>query len=166
MKEKGLLVRIIFMLLIIVISYFLWDYKSINESATLASSFDDMDIFVYVEQPESLNVISTNKALEYIDPSDLVLRNKNKFNKNVDLVLLINKMSTIDKDYIRVSIDDTIYELNNMSFEEDEENYYYKLNNLDIEAYSSKELKTRIWLDDKINTINENAFLTTNFIVK
>ena len=49
---------------------------------------------------------------------------------------------------------------------EDNENYYFKLEDVEIDAYKTIDMQARIWIDVNVSGLDSKSTLVTNFIVK
>lgn len=162
---KKLVKSVILTTFLVLISIPIWESAQ-NKSNSLLAFNDVRNISVSIGDFETLTMIEDERALENIIPTNIALRNQNSFAKEYDLIFLINKNSTVDYNYVRVSIDDNIYKLNEMNKTEDEVNYYFNLEKRELNKYTTEEVNARIWLDGNFNLENNNLSLTSNFIAR
>ena len=74
--------------------------------------------------------------------------------------------STISTEFIKVSINDQIYNIKDISKEEDTYNYYFYLNDFETNSYEEMSLTARIWLSNETNNIESTSTLIANFVVR
>lgn len=165
-KVKRLFISMIITFILVFSSIPLWEYASGKKGAILAQSNNDLKITVVIGEFPQLLIIEDDRALDYIKPTKLSLRNKNDEEKKCELLMLIDKKSTIDYNYIRISVDNKIYKLNELVKVEDNENYYFVLGEYSIKAYSDKLVEVRLWLGEETDKITAESSLTTNFITR
>lgn len=163
---RRLTISIFLTFILVFASIPLWNYSSGKKGAMLAESYKDLSIAVDIGEFSQLLIIEDNRALEYVSPTDISLRNKNSYEKDFELIMLIDKTSTIEYKYIRVAIDDKIYKLTDLEQFEDNDNYYFILGKYNIDAYSSMKESVRLWLGEEIGIIDQSASITTNFITR
>lgn len=161
-----IVVSIIITLILVVISIPLWNYSSGKKGALLVDSYEDLSIAVTIGEFKELLIVEDNRALDLIDTTKLSLRNRNDFSKDCELLMLVNKDSTIDYSYVRVAVEDKIFKLKDLDMYEDNDNYYFVIGNYDIDAYSNIEVNVRIWLGEDIGVVLDKDSLITNFITK
>lgn len=163
---KKLIASVIITTILVIVSVPLWNYSSGRKGSILANSFGDLRIAVEIGKFEPLIMVEDERAMELIAPTDINLRNRNDETKKYELLLLVDKKSTISYEYLRVSLDKEIYNINELEMFEDNDNYYFLLVEEKLEAYSSTTKQARIWLDEDTKNLTETAFLTANFITR
>lgn len=163
---KGLIIRISIIIVLFIASIPIWFDKNNSLGLAMSNNYYNMDIFVEVDYFKSLIVIDDDRALACIEPTRVSLRNKNNFDKDVKLMFLISKSSTVDYQYIRVSLDDKIYDLCDLEMREDGDNYYFILESFTLNKYTTKDYQARIWINPSAGYLPSNTSITTNFIVK
>ena len=80
----------------------------------------------------SLIIIEDERAFAHVEQTEISLRNRNDNQKDCELLLLIDKTSTLDYKFLRVSIDDKVIKLSDLETIEDQDNYYFILDNKNI----------------------------------
>lgn len=165
-KIGVLLLSIIICISVIVISIPFWMTVNGETISLLAEVNGDLKPSLIFGDFESLKVVDDENAIESINPTTIYIKNQNGHVREYDLYLSINKESTINYQYIRISINDTIYNLSTINMEEIEDNYYFKLYSGVLESYQSEELAARIWLSTDIDELAAESSVTINFVTK
>lgn len=163
---KRLIKSVAITTLIVLLSVPIWNYTSSKNSLSLADAYGDLDIAIDIGGFSALTLVENDRAFDVISPTDLSFRNQNNFSKNFEILLLVTKDSTVDTNSIQVALDKEVYSLKELKKREDDENWYFVLKEIGLDAYSEIQYKTRIWLDASSAKIDENAILITNFIAK
>lgn len=163
---KGLIISIIITLSIVLVSIPLWSFSSGNRIGILANSYYDLPITITIGKFSPLIVIPDEYVADNIEPTIIQMRNKNGFEKECELYMLITKDSTLDYNILHLAIDDNYYKLNELEKSEDDVNYYFKIDKYSIESYSNKEILAKIWIDGSVEYLDGNSKLTANFIIR
>lgn len=163
---KSLVVSILITISIVLVSIPLWRVAQGKDIGSIANNYSDLPITVKVGNFDSLLVVDNEEALSLINPTTIVLRNRNGYKRNDVLYFLVEKKSTIPYSYLRVSINDNIYDISSCEMSEDNENYYFKLEDVEIDAYKTIDMQARIWIDVNVSGLDSKSTLVTNFIVK
>lgn len=163
---KKIVISVILTVLLVLVSVPLWNYSASKKGAILAGSYADLSIAVEVGKIDSLIIIEDSRAFSYIMPTEVSLRNRNEYEKEYELLFLVDKKSTISYEYIKVSVGDKIYNINELDMIEDKDNYYFILESSKLAAYSEEVKWVRIWLSEELENISEDAILSTNFITR
>lgn len=165
-RVRKILFSIIITFILVFTSIPLWEYSSGKKGAILAQSYNELSIAVEIGEFQELLIIEDERAFEYVASTPISLRNKNDETKDCELLMLIDKKSTIDYKNIKISIDDTIYKLPDLNKIEDNENYYFIIGKYSIEAYKNEKVNIRLWLSEETTGITPESTLTTNFIAR
>lgn len=160
-----LILSVVITTLLFFISIPLWNYSEAKRGAILASEYGDLAISVSMESFDQLVAIEDYRAFDYINPTKISFRNRNGYKKNFELLLLVSKDSTISYKDLKLAIGEKIYNVKSLEMSEDNNNYYFTLNNYTLDAYSENSIMVRIWLDEDIETPSGKS-LTTNFITR
>ena len=104
--------------------------------------------------------------MQTIPTTAIQVRNQNSSAKDYNLYFFIDKTTTIDKNYLRVSIGDNIYKMSEMECIENENGYYYLVHSSSLDKYTNEDLTARIWLTADASNIDDDAKLVTNFVTK
>ena len=157
---------IIITLILVMVSIPLWNYSSGKQNSILADSSEALNISVIVGDFPKMLIIEDERAFDNIEPTTISLRNRNSFNKDCALLMLVSKESTLNYKNIKIAIEDKTYNLKDLIAEEDKENYYFYLNKYKIEKYSNIEIRVRMWLDENTKLPSGTPKLITNFVTK
>lgn len=163
---RRIIISIIFAVSLILISYPLWRYASGEKIGVLANSYGELPISISIGTFEPLVIVDDEMSSMVINDTDIAIKNRNGYKKSSKIYMVVEKVSTIPYEYLRLAIDKEIYHLNEIELEEDENNYYFYLKDLEIDAYEELNLKARIWLSQETNGVDPSATLVTNFIIK
>lgn len=163
---KGLILSIMVAVSMIVISIPFWNFGNSSKLNILAMGNTDLPVAYKIGTFDSLTVMDNEVAESLIAPTELVLKNRNGFEKQAKIIMLIEKRSTIPYEYVCVSINDEIFNLKDLIKEEDDDNYYFYVKDVSLDLYEEKKFDTRIWLSKNINEISSSSRLITNIIVR
>lgn len=167
--QKGvrkIVISLVFAISIILVSYPMWRLASGEKVGVLANSYGELPLSVDIGSFEPLVIVDDEMSGRVINDTDISIRNRNGFDKKENLYILVEKVSTIPYQFIRVAIDDKVYSLSEIEVEEDEIGYYFFLKEVDLKAYENETYKTRIWLSQETDGVDPSATLVTNFITK
>ena len=141
--------EIIFCVLIIVVSFFSWDYIP-REGLDIAKMYDRTSL-AYVDVSGYQNVkfypMNDEAALKYLQPMSVSLNNETNINYSYHVGFRVSKDSTLDVNYIKYSIGNDKYLLNEHFYKEDNKYRYYLIDEGEIKA-SNKMYNIRLWLDE------------------
>lgn len=163
---KSLILAFVIAISIVLVSIPVWRISKGRNIGLIANSYGELPISVKVGKFESLIVIDDELVKDVITPTKITLRNRNGFEKNYSLYLLVEKKSSISYELLKLSINDTIYNLSEIEKSEDEENYYFKLIESSLKEYSEEEYDAKIWIKSNAQNLDGSSTLTANFIIK
>lgn len=163
---RKIVISLVFAISIILVSYPIWRFASGEKVGILANSYGELPLSIDVGSFEPLVIVDDEMSKTVINDTDIFIKNRNGFDKKENLYILVEKVSTIPYQFIRVAIDDEVYSLDKLAVEEDENSYYFFLKEVEVKAYEETNLKTRIWLSQETNGVDPSATLVTNFITK
>lgn len=163
---KRLVLSIFITICLVIVSIPLWGFTSGKNGTVIASAYNDMEIDVYISDIPRLAIYSDDLGLTKAKATKLSLRNQNRFEKNTTLTFYLDKNSTVDYKYLRVSLNDNIYDLSKIEPVEKEDGYYFVLLNTDIKEYTTIEYDLRIWINNKVTNLSEKSFITSNFYTR
>lgn len=163
---KSLILAFVISVSIVLVSIPVWRVSKGRNVGLIANSYGELPISVKVGKFESLIVIDDELVKDVITPTKITLRNRNGFEKNYSLYLLVEKKSSISYELLKLSINDTIYNLSEIEKSEDEENYYFKLIDSNLKEYSEEEYEAKIWIKSDAQNLDGSSSLTANFIIK
>lgn len=160
--------EIIFVLAFLVLSYPLFENMRLTssllkESAGLELAFTSLKIENQISYP--LYPISEKEALKKFEPTKIIVENNSLTEENYWIVLKISKNTTLDYHYLNMAIEDKIYSLNNLTMEEDSENYKFFILK-DVLKGDKKEYNLKIWLDETAENDMQNKVLISSFELK
>lgn len=150
----------------IIVSIPFWNFANNSRIGFFNEGYMNLPIVTRIGKFPSLVIADTESALNMLEPTEIVLKNRNGYKQDNRLYLLVEKKSTIPTKFIRVSVNNDIYNMDELTLEEDTENYYFYLTNVKTEAYEEVKLTARIWLSDKTEGIESDCTLVTNFVVR
>lgn len=163
---KSLILAFVISVSIVLVSIPVWRVSKGRNVGLIANSYGELPISVKVGKFESLIVIDDELVKDVITPTKITLRNRNGFEKNYSLYLLVEKKSSISYELLKLSINNTIYNLSEIEKSEDEENYYFKLIDSNLKEYSEEEYEAKIWIKSDAQNLDGSSSLTANFIIK
>lgn len=168
MKRKLRIIIIVFLIFmsIIIVSSPLFSLANGKKIGILANYYKELPIEVSKGTFESLMIIDENEALSKVNPTPILYENPNGFDKEIDVMMVISKNSSINYLDIELSINDNIIHLKDLVFDYDENYYYFKIGTKKIMAYSNSQDLVRIWLNKNVSGLTEESEMTFNFITK
>lgn len=150
----------------IIVTIPFWNFANNTRIGFFNEGYMNLPIITRVGKFPSLVIADDEAAFQMLDTTAITLKNRNGYKQDNKLYLLVEKKSTVPTKYIRVSINDTIYNISEVSFEEDIENYYFYLTNVETDAYEEAIVSARIWLSDETEGIESDSTLVTNFVIR
>lgn len=162
---RNLVISIILVCSILIVSIPFWNIVGKSNTGFSWGEYD-LPILYKIGTFESLLISDDENALSIVQPSELILKNRNGFAKTGKIYALVEKKSTIAYEYIRVSLDEEVYNLNEVEIESDDNYYYFYLKDVEIDSYAEESIMARIWLSKDINEISADSLLIMNIIVR
>ncbi len=163
---KYLLFSLIIAISVIIVSVPFWNFANNKRIGFFNKGYTNLPIVTRIGKFPSLVIADDNSAINLIEPTEILLKNRNGHKLNNKLYLLVEKKSTIPTEFIKVSIDDQIYNIKDISKEEDTYNYYFYLNDFETNSYEEMSLTAKIWLSNETNNIESTSTLIANFVVR
>ena len=163
---KYLLFSLIIAISVIIVSVPFWNFANNKRIGFFNEGYTNLPIVPRIGKFPSLVIADDNSAINLIEPTEILLKNRNGHRLNNKLYLLVEKKSTISTEFIKVSINDQIYNIKDISKEEDTYNYYFYLNDFETNSYEEMSLTARIWLSNETNNIESTSTLIANFVVR
>ncbi len=160
------MIGLVIFLSICIISSPLFNLARGRRIGLLANYYHEQPIEIIKGDFSSLRIIDDISALNVVEPTDIVLINKNGFDKTFDLVFTISKDSTIDYNNLVISLDNDINHLSDMMIDYDENYYYFNMGTKVVAAYSEDTYSFRMWMKEDASNLRNNSSLTINFITK
>lgn len=163
---KYLLFSLIIAISVIIVSVPFWNFANNKRIGFFNEGYTNLPIVTRIGKFPSLVIADDNSAINLIEPTEILLKNRHGHRLNNKLYLLVEKKSTISTEFIKVSINDQIYNIKDISKEEDTYNYYFYLNDFETNSYEEMSLTARIWLSNETNNIESTSTLIANFVVR
>ena len=143
-------VEIVFVLGFIVYSAHLWQSQNMQMVLTSLANYNKTNYTsIHVYNPIDYNMYPMEDAfaVQHLAPCTVEIVNETYTNENYELVLKIDKSSTLDYHYLHLGIDDEIYDLKTLLQKETDQEYIFLLNEGTIKG-EIKEYKMRLWLEE------------------
>lgn len=164
-KEKfKLIFEIVFLSIFIVVTYFYWDNLDFMKYASVAAgAYDESTLSIEETSSVSKGVLTptTDAVALSRESGEVVVTNASYDNKYYTLVFAVSKSSTLDYNYLSVSVGNEIFKLKDVETLEDEEYIYFLLNNFTVEGVNTHNL--RIWLNEE--TTKEHMGKSFSYLV-
>ncbi|MCH5167591.1 MAG: hypothetical protein J1F35_06870 [Erysipelotrichales bacterium] len=164
-RVRYLVFSIIVVCSVLIVSIPFWSFAGGSKLSVLFNARYDLPIAYKTGVYESLVISDDVDANKLVNPTEMIVKNRNGFNKSGKIFTLVEKRSSIPYEYLRVSINDEIYKLNELKVEEDENYYYFYLKDIEMEAYKEDKLDTRIWLSKDAKDVSSTSTLITNMVI-
>ena len=97
-------------------------------------------------------------ALNNLSNNVLTINNNDNSEKTYKLVLKVSKDTTIELNNIKFKVEDSIIELDNTSYE-DNDNYYYEFNPSSLHKNEKININYILWLDENIKELTGNDLI-------
>ena len=159
MEQKQIIKHMLTVVLIVIVSFFVWNNAPSQAGAQIASAFDERNILVTFDGLDYLTNIS-DEDYELLRPSALSLRNISNKSKDYHLYYVISKNSSVPYDSLKLSIDDKVFSLSDIKPDEDDNCYYFEIMNGSLDAYSDMNYDVRVW------TTVSSGTLTSSFVTR
>ena len=153
-------IEIVFVAAFILGTAQIWRSEKTQEmlnSIALLSNTSHLSLQVKNQINYSMYPMTDERAMEKLVPCTLTVRNETYENEDYTLVLKIDKSSTLDYNYLHISIDNTIYALNALEKEVTNDGVVFILDRNSLVA-GQKEYNVRLWL----NTLAGNDLQAKN----
>lgn len=151
---------------VIIVSIPFWNFTKLSHNGLLTNIYRELPVTATAGTFEPLVIVDDAMAASVVGSTEVSIKNRNGYDKEARLYILVEKKSTVPFAFLRVSINDEIYSLNEISPEEDTKNYYFYLNTYQIDAYKEEKLETRLWLSQDTNGVEPTATIVTNFVIR
>lgn len=159
MSRNKFILHVVEVLTVLIISFFVWSNNHSDISANIAASYKNRSISTTFDGFKLLTNIDGNNY-ESIDAEKLYLRNISDTESNYKLYYVYSTTSTVNYKTLKLSLDDKIYDLSDMSYEVEGEYFLFYLTEGTIDPYTTIEYDARVW------TTSFEGSLTSNFITK
>jgi hypothetical protein len=159
MDKKDIIKHIFTIIIIVIISFIVWNNNPSQAGAQIAASFNNRDIFVTFD---GFDLLTNTEDDDYytLKPANLSLRNTTNKDKEYKLYYTISKTSTVTYDTLKISLDDQVYDLKDMDYIEDDTYMYFMVKHDYLSSYTNINIPVRVW------TSSTNGKLTSSFITR
>ena len=158
------IVRILLSIFIIVISVPMWENSFGAKNIAIVNEYKDADIIINYGDFD-LGVFNKND-INSITPTKINFKNINGYKKSDYIYFTLRDDTTIDTKYINIRLGQKTYSLVNTPYEYQNNKKYYLLENIDLDAYESKDIDAIIWIDDSIKNVKDDDVLVIDFLTK
>ena len=140
-----------FAIFIIIFGYAIWNnFDQINYNT--AKYYDNTkEVEIYIEDSKNYITLLNNELNS--ESTKFYLHNISDKNNNTNLLFKIDKNTNI-KNNITLKINNNYYFLKDLGCIEDDNYCYYKINNINLKGYETKEYDFKIILDNIDKNIN------------
>ena len=159
MEEKRIIKHMITTILIVIVSFFIWNNAPCQAGARIAASYNDRNMQIVFDGFEHLICMEDDNYIK-LTPTVLNLRNTTNKSREYKLYFTIAKTSTVPYDSLKLAIDDTVYDLKNTEYIEDDTYIYFLVKTDNLDAYTNTSMDIRIW------TTVESGKLISSFITR
>lgn len=163
---KYIILSIVLAISVIVVTIPFWNFANNKRIGFFNEGYMNLPIVTNIGKFPSLVIADNESALKMIEQTEIVLKNRNGVKQNNRLYLLVEKRSTIPTKFIKVSINDVIYSIKDITLEEDTDNYYFYLTDVETNAYEEVSVNARIWLSEETEQIESDSALVANFVIR
>ena len=152
--------EIAFAIFIIIFVYAIWDNFDLTDYHT-AKYYDNVEQYeIFLEDNDkSISLLSNENTTEY---TKLYLHNISDKNNNTLLTLKVEKENKMLINNTIIKIDNEFYEINKLDYKEDDNYFYFIIENLDFNGYETKEYNVKVLMkeNDDINEYLDYEFTT------
>lgn len=143
--------EIVFVIGFLFFSVTLWKDNTTQEMFSMATSFTNLNYTnMQVENPISYSMYPMEKerALSTIEPCSVIVSNDTYTEEGYMLALRVDKNSSLDYQFVNISVDEEVYSLKDLSRIDDQDNYYFILDENTLKG-EQKIYKLKLWLDER-----------------
>lgn len=157
-----LVMEMVMLVAAIIGTYFVWDNIDMENEAKMAYAYSNYDARLTLNTKNSIEALIPESDDDAENNVILSLANSNSIIKKYDLYFVYNnKVSQLNKDYIKISLNGNAHYLNELESYESGMFTYYKLESSSIKKKSDKDLNIKIYL--AIETPNSEQGKTASF---
>lgn len=127
---------------------------SINNEISLKETINNKNLYL----------INDNSDVNGLENNIITITNNKNEDTSCNLIMLIDKESLVDISYLRFRINNEVKYLDNLIYE-DNANYYYLIDKLELKANQDIEEYYTIWLSDEYKDVFNNNALTYKMVV-
>lgn len=165
-----LIVEIIITISLVFISIPVWN--NINNNTSYASmadyyntgSYEKLSIYK-IQDMDTKTMIPTsdNEALKK-QGTIIAIRNGSNYNISYNLYLKISKNSTINKNNLKISVNDKIYNLSKLYKKDNDKYYFYILDNNTVKKNMGNKYDIKLWLNETTGNNEQGKLLIYDFM--
>ncbi len=153
----NIIIHLVLVIILTIISYCVWNSNGLQNILKNSKSFVNNQDVIFTN--EKINNIITNDINNTIT-HNIKINNTKDQNRKYKIILIVNKVSTMNLDDLYIIYDKKEFKLNNLQ-KEDDYNYYYQIQTIKLKPYEKKQLQLQIFLN-KHYTQNVNKSLNYN----
>lgn len=163
------LIEINALLFIVIVTYPVMSFIGESEGSKIAEFYDNYEtdrLTLYYEKQADLSnlfPVTEEYALNNFEKSIINVVNNTNENKVYNLVLIIEKNSTLDTKYLKININGKTYKLDDLYYTENNYVKYFIIDNNTVKKESINYNNIYIWLDYETPNSEQNKTLTMNF---
>ncbi len=151
---------------IAIVSIPCFNFTKLTNRGLLGELYREVPVTTEVGIFDSLVIADDEIAKDVVNGNKLAIKNRNGYQKEVKLYFLVTKNSTVPYNFLRLSLNENIFALNEIEPIEDDINYYFYLSDYQIDAYKEEIIESRLWLSKDTNNVDPKASLVANFVIK
>lgn len=165
------IIEIITLIFIVIFTYPVLHMIRESEGAKIAEYYDNYeasDVTLYYEKKADLNnlyPVTNEYALNNLDYSIINVINNTKENKKYNLMLIVEKNSTLDINYLMININGKTLKLSDCYYTENNYITYYLIDSNTIKTNTINYNKIYIWLNSDTPNSEQNKNLNINFAI-
>lgn len=162
------IVEIVFVLGFIVLSNYLWHSTNTQNLVAAINTYHNLNYTNFkVEDPIDYEMfpMTDEFAMKNLTPCHIYISNETYTVETYKLILKISKESTIDYRFLHIAIDQAIYQLNDLTKQEEENAYIFVLDKNTIQG-ESKVYEIRLWLSTLADNESQGEELILKFDLK
>jgi hypothetical protein len=164
---KKIFIFIVIIISIIIVGTPLYNLAIGRKIGILAYYYsEDLPIEVTKDDVSTLYILNNNEESSKIDPTTVTYTNKNGFDKTCELLLAVNKNSTINYNNIVISLNNNIMYLSDLILDYDEYYYYFPIGTKTVGAYSTDTDLFRMWLKGDSENLTSTSSISITFVTK
>ena len=162
-------IEIISLMFIVILTYPVLHIIGETEGAKIAEyydSYESSEVTLYYEKKADLNnlyPVTNEYAINNLDYSIINVINNTKENKKYNLMLIVEKNSTLDTNYLMININGNTLKLSDCYYTENDYITYFLIDSNIIEKNAINYNKIYIWLNSDTPNSEQNKNLNINF---
>ena len=141
--------EIIFAIVLIFVSYFVWDRIDVNAYENEISKYNLNDIGIEVDNDFSEIVYLSEENV--VEDSILYVNNYQNKIYSTNIFLVLNGFDINNLDSFYLSINDEIYSLNDIFVSNKDNSFYFLIDNLNLNKYEKTSYTLKLLVDDNFD---------------